>query len=49
MGQGLTLVHFSAQLQRFLWDSRRIEGLFRGSLKVSGDVQDALCTRDGSD
>ena len=29
-GQGLTLVHFSAQLKRFLWDRGCIEGLLRG-------------------
>jgi hypothetical protein len=28
--QGLTLVHFSAQRKRFLWDRGCIEGLFRG-------------------
>ena len=28
--QGLTLVHFSAQLQRFLWDQGCIWVLFRG-------------------
>ena len=28
--QGLTLVHFSAQLKRFLWHRGYIEGLFRG-------------------
>jgi len=29
--QGLTLLHFSAQLKRFLWDRGCIQGLFRGS------------------
>ena len=28
--QGLTLVHFSPQRKRFLWDRGCIEGLFRG-------------------
>ena len=28
--QGLTLVHFSAQLKRFLWDRGCIQALFRG-------------------
>jgi len=28
--QGLTLVHFSAQLKRFVWDRGCIEGLFGG-------------------
>ena len=28
--QGLTLVHFSAERKRFLWDRECIEGLFRG-------------------
>ena len=27
--QGLTLVHFSAQLERFLWDKGCMQGLFR--------------------
>ena len=30
--QGLTLVHFSAQRKRYLWDKGCIEGLFRGCL-----------------
>jgi len=34
--QGLTLVHFSAQLKRYLWDRVLIQGLFRGS---SGDIR----------
>jgi len=29
-GQGLALVHFSAQLERFLWDRGCVEGLYRG-------------------
>ena len=29
-GQGLTLVHFSVECKRFLWDRGCIEGLFRG-------------------
>jgi len=32
--QGLTLVHFSAQLERFLWDRGGIQGLFKGSSGV---------------
>jgi len=28
--QGLTLLHFSAQRKRFLWDRGCIQGLFRG-------------------
>ena len=28
--QGLTLVHFSAQRKRILWDRECIQGLFRG-------------------
>jgi hypothetical protein len=31
--QGLTLVHFSAQRKRFLWDRGRIQGLFMGCLR----------------
>ena len=30
--QGLSLVHFSAQRKRFLWDRGCIKGLFRGCL-----------------
>jgi len=30
--QGLTLVHFSAQRERFLWDRGCLWGLFRGCL-----------------
>jgi len=30
--QGLTLVHFSAQLKRFLWHRGCIQGLCRGCL-----------------
>ena len=29
-GQGLALVHFLAQLERFLWDRGCMYGLFRG-------------------
>jgi len=29
-GQGLTLVHFSAQLKRFVWDSGCIRGYVGG-------------------
>jgi hypothetical protein len=38
VGQGLTIVHFSAQLKRFLWDRGCVEGLFRGCLGVLGSV-----------
>jgi hypothetical protein len=34
--QGLTLVHFSAQRQRFLWSKGCIEGIFRGCVRVVG-------------
>jgi len=41
--QGLTLVHFSAQHKRFLWDRRCIhrsfEGLFVVCQGVSGGIQ----------
>ena len=33
-GQGLTLVHFSAERKRVLWDRKCAEGLFRGCLGV---------------
>jgi hypothetical protein len=32
VAQGLILVHFSAQLKRFVWDRGCVEGLLRGSL-----------------
>jgi len=31
--QGLTLVHFSAQLERILWDRGGIQGVSRGGLR----------------
>jgi len=37
--QGLTLVHFSAQLNRFLWDGVCMQGAFRGVDEVSGGVR----------
>jgi len=41
--QGLTLLHFSAQRKRYLWDRGCIEGLFRvyfaGVSVVSGGVR----------
>jgi hypothetical protein len=37
--QGLTLVHFPRQRQRFLWDRGYVEGLFQGYL---GGVQEVL-------
>ena len=53
--QGLTLVHFSAQRKRFLWDRGCIEGLFRGCCvgvyEVLGDVgglKGVLRVRNGS-
>jgi hypothetical protein len=33
-GQGLTLVHFSAQRKRFLWDRGCVQGVYRGCLRV---------------
>jgi len=36
--QGITLVHFSAQLKRCVWDRGCIQGLFRGCLGVSGGI-----------
>ena len=52
--QGLTLVHFSAQRKRFLWDRGCIEGLFRGCsagvwevLGVLGGVKGAFRIRYG--
>jgi hypothetical protein len=38
--QGLTLVHFSAQLERILWDRGAIRGCLRGVLEVSGGVKE---------
>jgi hypothetical protein len=32
VGQGLTLVHFSAQRKRIRWDRGCVQGLFRGCL-----------------
>jgi len=49
--QGLTLLHFSAQLQRFLWDRGCIQGCLGGVYPVSGGiggVHGALCVRNGS-
>ena len=36
--QGLTLVHLSAQRERFLWYRGCVEGLFRGYQGVQGGV-----------
>jgi len=33
--QGLTLVHFSAQPKRCLWDRGGVQGLFEGRLGVA--------------
>jgi len=45
-GQGLTLVHFSAQRKRFMWDRGCTQGLVRGCLGVYsgvlGGVQDVF-------
>ena len=39
LNQGLTLVHFSAQLKPLLWDRGSMQGLFRGCLAgVRGHV-----------
>jgi len=38
-GQGLTLVHFSALLKRFLWDRGAFGGCFRGIQEVSGGTR----------
>jgi len=37
--QGLILVHFSAQLKRFLWDRGCLQGLSRGCLGVTGGIK----------
>jgi len=37
-GQGLTLVHFSAQRKPFLWDRGCSQGLFRGCSGVVGGL-----------
>jgi hypothetical protein len=34
--QGLTLVHFSAQLKRILWDMGRLRGFLGGVWELSG-------------
>jgi len=49
--QGLTLVHFSAQLKRFLWDRGVFRDCLRGVSEVSGalgDVYGVFCVRNGS-
>ena len=38
--QGLTLVHFSAQLKRMLWDRCAIRGCLGGVYDVSGGIQE---------
>ena len=38
-GQGLTLVHFSAQLKRILWDRGALRGCSGGVLEVSGGMK----------
>ena len=37
--QGLTLLHFSGQLKRFLWDRECVKGLSRVCQVVLGGVQ----------
>ena len=50
--QGVTLVHFSAQLKRFLWDRGCMEGVFRGRLPgvrgCWGMFRLCFCVRNGS-
>ena len=50
--QGPTLVHFSAQLKRSLWDRKCIQGLFGGGCRVCywalGVVYSVFCVRNGS-
>ena len=46
--QGLTLVHFSAQRERVLWDKGYIEGLFRVCLWVVWGCLGCICVRNGS-
>ena len=38
--QGLTLVHFSAQLKRILWDRGAFRGCFGGVWEVSGVIKE---------
>ena len=48
--QGLTLVHFSAQRKRFLWDRGCMKGLLRGTwevLRVSREVSGVFCVGNG--
>jgi len=40
--QGLTLVHFPAQLKRFLWDRGAVRECFRHVWKVSGVIMRCL-------
>jgi hypothetical protein len=40
--QGLTLVHFSAQLKRFLWDRGAFRGRSGGALEVSEGMKGYL-------
>jgi len=49
--QGLTLVHFSAQRKRFVWDGGYIKGSFRRCKGVLGGIrggQSIFCVRNGS-
>jgi len=50
--QGLTLVHFSTQLRRFLWDRGCIYGVFWGCLGgvrgYQGVFRVCFCARNGS-
>jgi len=47
--KGLTLVHFSAQRKRFLWDSVCMWGFFRGcsrgSWRLTGRLRCILCQK----
>jgi len=44
----LTLVHFSAQLERCLWFRGCVEVLFRGRLGAVGGFTECFCGRHGS-
>jgi len=47
--EGLSLVHYSAQRKRLLWDSGCMYGLFWGCSEVFRGVQGVFCVRNGSD
>jgi len=46
--QGLTLVHFSAQLKSFVWDRGCILALFRRWQGVLVDTGGVFCVQNGS-